>query len=111
MKKLMIFTCVMTVFVMMGISHADDDEEYIIGKIIEIEKSEKVIQVKDRHYKVEMVLVDFGGEPVMGNMADLEKESPVKIYVKGKTGGYWIAEKVIVFVGKKGKDILKEMDL
>ena len=80
-----------------------------VGKIVEILKSENVIQVKDRHYKVEMVLVDFGGEPVMGSMIELEQGSPVKIYVKGKEGSYWVAEKVIVFVGKKGASILKEM--
>jgi hypothetical protein len=100
----------MIALMFVGISHADDDDEdYIVGKIVELLKSENVIQVKDRHYKVEMVLVDFGGEPVMGSMTELEQGSPVKIYVNGRAGGYWVAEKVIIFAGKKRESILKEM--
>jgi len=96
-----------------GISYAEEDEgDFIIGKVRELVKSENVIQVRERNYKVELILVDFGldEEPVMGGMMDLEEGSLVKVYVKGKGDNFWMAEKVIVFTGEKREEMLKELD-
>ena len=112
MKKGIILICVMTALLFPLISYAEDEDNYIIGEIRELVQWENVIQVGERNYIVEMVLVDFGmgEEPVMGSMSDLKERSLVKVYVKGKGENYWIAEKVVVFEGKKREEMLKQME-
>jgi len=112
MKKSIILGCMMFTLLFTGISYAEDEDNYIIGEIRELVRSENVIQVGERNYEVEIVLVDFriGGEPVMGSMYDLKEKSLVKVYVKDKGEKYWKAEKVIVFTGEKREEMLKKLD-
>ena len=115
MKKRMILIGVMIAFLFAGISYAEDAEyegDIVLGKVLETVESENIIQVKDRNYKVDVILVDIGmgQEPVMGRMSDLKEGCLVEVYVKGKGEDFWIAEKVIVFKGEKLEEMLKDIE-
>ena len=112
MKRPIILGCMISIFIFSAMLYAQDEEFYIVGEIRELVRSDNMIQVGERNYEVELVMVDFGiGDvPVMGGMSDLEEKSLVKVYVKEKGENFWIAEKVIVIKGDKRGEVLKEMD-
>ncbi len=95
MKNGFVLICLMCVITIAGISHS---EGVVRGKIIEGGSGEKFIQVGDRNYIVETVVVDTGsGIPVLGGLLDLEVGKYVEIQAGEKNkDGFWRAEKVIV---------------
>ena len=102
MKKGIIFLiCLMCVIMFAGINHAG---EVITGKILEGDPDKSMIQVGNRNYIVEMVLVDTGSEePVLGGFSDLKVGSFVEVYAGNKEpSGFWRAEKVVVYIGSEG---------
>lgn len=87
-----------------------EEENMVVGEIIEISPNEQIIQVGNRNYIVTYVYIDDGitEEPVMGFFRNLEVGSIVEVHFIDKHDGFWKTEKVILFQGKKREDILKE---
>ena len=96
MKKSIIVILLMTLFLIPGISLAEDEEEVtVLGKILEMVSNKGIIQVGDRNYRVEKVVIDDGSEkePILGGILDLKVGSLVRVYVGEKDG---------LLEGKKG---------
>lgn len=95
MKNGIILIGLMCAIMITGISHS---EEVVTGRIIEGGSGERFIQVGNRNYIVEMVLVDTGsGTPVLGGLLDLEVGQYVEIQAGEKNkDGFWRAEKVVI---------------
>lgn len=111
MKKGIILICLIAAFLFTGVSYAEDEEKTVIGEIIELVTKENLIQVGNRNYVVEMVLIDDGTEePVLGSIWDLKVGNLVKVYVIDKGPDFWRTEKVVLFLGSKKEEMLKELD-
>ena len=105
-------TLIVTIFVIIDISHGQDEEETVIGEIIEMVPEENIIQVGNRNYIVQMVLLDDGSAetPLLGSFGNLKLGSLVEISVGNKNEGFWAAKMVVVFTGEKRENILKEIE-
>jgi hypothetical protein len=99
MKKGMILVFLIYSFIIVGTSHAEDI--VIAGKIIEGSPGEKLIQVGNKNFIVEMVLVDIGsGIPVLGSFTDLKAGRFVQLHLKDNASGqFQKAEKAVVYLG------------
>jgi hypothetical protein len=99
-----------TAFLLAGISHGQE-EENVIGEIIEIVPSENIIQVENRNYIVEKVFLDYGTseDPLLGRFANLEVGSLVQIWPGEKWEGFWKTEKVVLFLGEKRDEVLERI--
>jgi hypothetical protein len=113
MKKSIIVILLMTLFLIPGISLAEDEEEVtVLGKILEMVSNKGIIQVGDRNYRVEKVVIDDGSEkePILGGILDLKVGSLVRVYVGEKDEGFWKAKKVVLFVGAKREEVQRDFD-
>jgi hypothetical protein len=97
-------------FLCAGLSHGEEEEMTVTGEIIEIASNENIIQVGNRNYIVMTVLIDDGSAkaPVAGRFGNLKVGSLVEIYVGKKSEGFWKADKVVLFLGSKRQEIMKE---
>lgn len=111
---ILITVFMVTTFLLTGVSQGQEEEEdTVIGVIIEIVPEEQIIQVGDRNYIVKTVYLDDGytETPRIGRFGSLEVESLVEVYEGDKDNeGFWQAEKVILYSGEKKEDILREME-
>lgn len=89
----------------------EQEEERIIGKIIEIAPNENIIQIENRNYIVSVVYIDDGlkEDLILGSFGNLEVGDIVEIYIGDKYGSFWRAKKVIKFIGDKKKEILTKL--
>ena len=112
MKNTIVFVFIIITLLFTISAYAEDREYTVTDEIIEMVIEENLIQVRDRNYEVELVLIDIGmdTEPFVGSLSDLKVGSLVKVFVKGKGINFWKAEKVIAFTGKKREEMLKELD-
>lgn len=112
MKKSIIVIFLMSLFLAPGISLAEEEEVTVLGKILEMVSNQGIIQVGNRNYKVERVVIDDGSEegPVLGGILDLKVGSLVRVYVGEKDKGFWRAKKVVLFVRAKREEVQKDFD-
>ena len=95
-------------------SQGQEEENTVIGEIIEIVPSENIIQVENRNYIVKMVYLDNGSEgmPVLSRFGNLELGSLVEVYEGDKNNeGFWEAEKVVLFLDAKREAILEILQI
>ena len=73
---------------------------------------ENIIQVGNRNYIVQMVFLDDGSAetPRLGSFGNLKLGSLVEISIGDKNEGFWEAKKVVLFIGEKKEDILKDIE-
>lgn len=94
------------------VSNGQEEENTVIGKIVEMAISENIIQVGNRNYIVEKVSLDYGTDetPIIGRFSNLKLGEVVKIYEGDKKEGFWEAKEVVLYLGEKREEILKELE-
>ncbi len=92
-------------------SHGQEEEDTVIGEVIEIVYKENIIQVENRNYIVEKVYLDYGTSEdlLLGRFANLEVGSLVEIWPGEKWEGFWKVEKVVLFLGEKRDQVLESI--
>jgi hypothetical protein len=88
-----------------GLTSAQEEENTVIGEIMEIAAEGHIIMVKDRNYIVTAVFIDDGvsEEPMPTSFNDFEIRDVVVITPGVKSDGFWKTKKVILLTGEKAK--------
>ena len=116
MKKIfgyMVFiVCLIGISSFAGNVFGQKGEIIVIGKVIEIAADEQIIQVKDHNCIVTAVFIDDGimPEPMPAFFTDLKIGSIVELHINGRYNGFRQAKKVILFTGKKEKEMLEKAE-
>jgi len=113
LRLILITIFIVTPSLLAGISQGQEEENTVIGEIIEIAPSENIIQVENRNYIVKIVYLDDGsaGMPVLGRFGNLELGGLVEVYEGDKNNdGFWNTEKVVLFLGSKREEILETLE-